>query len=290
MTPMKLGAVLPQQEMGTDPSVIREYAKRVEALGFSQLAAYDHVVGAGLENRPNWSGYYSAEDAFHEPFVLFAHLAAVTTTLEFMTCVIVLPQRQTALVAKQAAELHILSGGRFHLGVGTGWNEVEYEALGVPFERRAARLEEQVGVLRALWADPNVRFEGEYHRITDAGLNPLPGAQVPIWLGGGQSEASADRIARLADGWMAPHIGPDEATPILADLHRRLDALGRSHEGFGVHARLFLAEAPRGEWRDIARAWADLGVTHLDLATGNMGLESVGRHVELLADALGVLA
>jgi probable F420-dependent oxidoreductase len=286
---LRLGAVFPQNGFGRDAGAIRAYARGLEELGLEQLVAYDHVLGAGLSTRPDWDGPYSADDPFHEPFVLFSHLAAVTTTLEFAPCVLILPQRQTALVAKQAAELQILSEGRLRLGVGAGWNEVEYEALGVPFARRAARLEEQIGVLRALWSSPTVDVDDTYHRISDAGINPLPETPVPIWLGGGQTPSSLDRVARLADGWTVMHFTAAEAAPAVAEFWRLVAEHGRDKDAVGLEARLYLGELPRAEWRDEAAAWAELGATRFNLVTDQLGLRTPDEHLATLRDALAGL-
>ena len=171
---MKIGAVFPQTEIGADPAAVADFATAAEEIGYHHLIVYDHVLGASTANRPDWQGPYTAESLFHEPFVLFGYLAGLTKTLELVTAVIILPQRQTALVAKQAAAVDVLSGGRLRLGAGTGWNAVEYEALGENFHNRGVRSEEQIDVMRQLWADDVVSYDGRWHKITEAGLNPLP--------------------------------------------------------------------------------------------------------------------
>jgi probable F420-dependent oxidoreductase len=286
---VKLGAVLPQQQIGSDPDGLRAYALGLEELGLAQLVAYDHVLGAGLADRPDWSGPYSQVDAFHEPFTLFSFFAAVTETLELATCILILPQRQTALVAKQAAELQILSKGRFRLGVGTGWNEVEYEALGIPFERRGDRFEEQIGLLRALWTNDLVSIDGEFHRIVDAGLNPLPEPPPEIWLGGGSTKRAFDRIARLADGWMMPWRPLDVARTEIQEFRRLAESHGRDPGSLGLEVRLYLGRTPREQWREEAETWAELGATRLDLVTEGLGLTTVTEQLETLDDALGVV-
>src|SRR5215475_11621054 len=181
---MQIGVVFPQTEIGADPGAIRAYAQRVKELGFEHLLAYDHVLGADPAVHAPWNGPYDVDTTFHEPFVLFGFIAGITA-LELVTGIIILPQRQTALVAKQAAEVDLLTGGRFRLGVGLGWNRVEYEALGTTFRDRGRRVEEQIEVLRRLWQEPVVSFEGRYHTITAAGINPLPVQRpIPIWMGG----------------------------------------------------------------------------------------------------------
>src|ERR1700740_3046572 len=203
---MRIGVVFPQTELGGDPAVVRAYGQRVEELGFTHILAYDHVVGADPKVHRGWHGPYNIHSTFHEPFVLFGYLAALTT-LELVTGVIILPQRQTALVAKQAAEVDLLTGGRFRLGVGVGWNPVEYEALGLSFETRGQRADEQIPLLRRLLTEQSVTHDGAFDRVTAAGLAPLPVQRpIPIWIGG-QSPPAYRRIGRLADGWF-PQIAP----------------------------------------------------------------------------------
>ena len=182
---MRIGVVFPQTELGGDPGAVRAYGQRAEELGFAHLLAYDHVVGADPQVHQGWSGPYDIDTTFHEPLVMFGYLAAVTTTLELVTGVIILPQRQTALVAKQAAEIDLLSGGRLRFGVGIGWNAVEYEALGEDFGNRGRRSEEQVELLRLLWTQRSVTFDGRYHQVTGAGIAPMPVQRpIPLWIGG----------------------------------------------------------------------------------------------------------
>ncbi|HEY9325316.1 MAG TPA: LLM class F420-dependent oxidoreductase, partial [Candidatus Limnocylindria bacterium] len=183
---MRVGAVFPQLEIGTDPDAIAKYARTVEDLGYDHLVIFDHVLGADANRPGGWTGAYDHRSMFHEPFVLYGYLAAVTSRLRLATAVLVLGQRQTALVAKQAAEVDVLSRGRLTLGVGIGWNAVEYEALGESFTNRGRRIEEQIAVLRALWTQEVVDFKGRWHRIDRAGIDPLPVQRpIPIWMGGG---------------------------------------------------------------------------------------------------------
>jgi probable F420-dependent oxidoreductase len=286
---LRRGALLPQNEIGTDPGAIRAYARGVEELGYRHLTCYEHVLGAGLASRPDWQGRYSAEDAFHEPLVLFAHLAAVTTELEFATCILVLPQRQTALVAKQAAEVALLSGNRFWLGVGAGWNRVEFEALGVSWERRGARLDEQIATLRRLWSAPTVDVAGEFDTIRDAGINPLPERPIPIWIGGAFSAPVLSRVARLADGWMPQTASARELEAPLERVRALLAEHGRAPGDLGLEARLQLARLPRETWADEAAAYAALGATHLTVATHDLGCRSVDDHLEILRELREVL-
>ncbi|MFO1189576.1 MAG: LLM class F420-dependent oxidoreductase, partial [Alphaproteobacteria bacterium] len=200
---MKIGLVFPQTEIGADPIAVRDYVQAVEEMGFNHLLVFDHVLGANSAtyDAERLKGPYRENDMFHEPFVLFGYLAAITKRLELATAVLILTQRQTALVAKQAAEVDVLSGGRMRLGVGTGWNWVEYEALGVPFDDRGPRLDEQVKLLRELWTKPLITFKGQFHSVPDAGINPLPQRRpIPIWFGG-MAEAVIRRVGTIGDGW-----------------------------------------------------------------------------------------
>ena len=207
---MRIGVTFPQTEIGNDPIAIRDYAQTVEGLGYHHLLVYDHVLGADITNRPGWTGAYRLEDPFHEVFVLLGYLAGLTASLELVVGVLILPQRQTALVAKQAAEVDVLSGGRLRLGVGVGWNPVEYEGLGKNFHDRGVRSEEQIALLRALWTAPSISFEGRWERVVAAGINPLPVQRpIPTWIGG-YAEATLRRIGRLGDGWF-PWREPNDA-------------------------------------------------------------------------------
>ena len=208
---MRVGVVFPQTELGGDPGAVRAYGEQVEELGFNHVLAYDHVVGADPNVQTGWSGPYDVHTTFHEPLVMFGYLAAITRSLELVTGVIILPQRQTVLVAKQAAEVDLLSGGRLRLGVGIGWNSVEYEALGEDFSNRGKRSAEQIALLRSLWRDQSVTFEGAFHRLTGAGLAPLPVQRpIPVWIGAG-SAPGYKRVGWLADGWF-PMVAPDRSS------------------------------------------------------------------------------
>jgi probable F420-dependent oxidoreductase len=227
---------------------------------------------------------------FHEPFVLFGHLAALTKRLELVTSVIILPQRQTVLVAKQAAEVDVLSGGRMRLGVGIGWNEVEYEALAEDFRTRAGRLEEQVEVLRALWTQPVVTYAGKWHTITAAGLNPLPVQRpIPIWFGG-SADVAIERIGRLGDGWM-PQMPPNERARALIELLRDATrSAGRAADAVGIESRLGLGQI-RDEkgWGAFAHGWRELGATHLDINTMGAGFTKISQHLDALGKAKAIV-
>ncbi|HSV66009.1 MAG TPA: LLM class F420-dependent oxidoreductase [Mycobacteriales bacterium] len=285
---MRVGAVFPQTEIGNDPAVIRAWAQAVEGLGYQHVLAFDHVLGAGVDTRPGWRGYTN-DDPFHEVFVLFGFLAAVTSTVELVTGVLVLPQRQTALVAKQAAEVDVLSGGRLRLGVGVGWNTVEYEALGESFSNRGVRSEEQVEVLRALWAEPTVTYSGRWHRVDNAGINPLPvRRRIPVWFGG-YAEATLRRVGRLGDGWL-PARAPDEvARDMLDRMREHAREAGRAPEEIGVEPRLTLADVPEHARADYVAGWRDLGATHLCVNTMGLGLATADEHLAALRDTIRLL-
>jgi probable F420-dependent oxidoreductase len=278
---MHIGVVFPQLEIGADPGAIRAYAQAVEDMGFSHILIFDHVLGADITNRPGWQGAYTSKDMFHEPFVLFGYLAAVTQRVGLVTSVIILPQRQTALVAKQAAEVDVLSGGRLRLGIGVGWNAVEYEALNENFHNRGARSEEQIQVLRALWTDEATTFNGRWHHIDAAGINPLPVQRpIPIWIGG--SEASLKRTATLGDGWF-PLAAPDDAMRgMIERLHTYTREAGRDESAVGIEGRLNLNRVPEERWGAYRDSWHELGATHLTIGTMGMGYASVQDHIDAL--------
>ncbi|MCW2906323.1 MAG: hypothetical protein JWL68_1112 [Actinomycetia bacterium] len=286
---MQIGVVFPQTELGPDAGAVRAYGGRVEELGFRHVMAYDHVVGADPAVHQGWSGAYDVRTTFHEPMVMFGFLAALTS-LELVTGIIILPQRQTVLVAKQAAEVDLLSGGRFRLGVGLGWNEVEYEALGQDFRTRGRRIEEQVTLMRRLWTEESVTHEGEFDRVTAAGLAPRPVQRpIPVWFGA-QSERAYRRAGRLADGWF-PQVSPgpelDKAREIVSAAAREA---GRDPAQLGLEGRV----SWRGDATKLAEQagrWNDAGATHLAVNTMGAGLASLGDHLgalEQAAEALGL--
>lgn len=285
---MQLGVVFPQTEIGADPQAIRAYALAVEALGYSHLVAYDHVLGADPAPHPGWTGY-TFRDQFHEPFVLFGHLSAFTH-LELVTGVIILPQRQTALVDKQAAEVDVLSGGKLRLGVGIGWNPVEYEALGRDFQTRGRLVEEQIEVLRLLWSTELITYQGTFHTISAAGLNPLPPRRtIPIWMGG-RADALLRRAARLADGWF-PLGPPDEQRQrMLERFWHYVAEAGRDPTTIGIQAQVNVRDGDPGVWARQTKRWAELGATHTCINTMGAGFTSVEQHTEAIRrykDALG---
>lgn len=263
---MKLGITLPLTDVQGDPSVVRDFAQAAEATGYSHLGAPDHVLGVNVASRPEWGDRNTSKDFFHDPFVMFGFLSACTRTIGFSTQVLILAQRQTVLVAKQAASLDVLSGGRFRLGIGVGWNAVEYVALNENFRNRGKRSEEQVRVLKALWAEPHVSFKGEWHRIEDAGINPLPARRtIPLWFGG-HEDVTLRRIAALGDGWiMLKHPMGDAAKAEIAKLRRYVEEAGREPSAVGVEVWVSTAEGGPEDWRKAVRFWRAAGVTHITL-------------------------
>jgi len=286
---MRVGVVFPQTEIGPDPVAIRDYVQAAEDLGYSHLIAYDHVLGADTRFHEGWSGGYALNDMFHEPLVVFGYMAAITKTLELVTAILILGQRQTALVAKQAAEVDILSGGRLRLGVGIGWNHVEYEALGQNFHNRGRRTEEQIPLLRALWTQEVVNFKGRWNQVTNAGINPLPVQRpIPIWMGAGgrlspvPPETVLRRVARLADGWF-PQFSPDETgRETVTRVREYAREEGRDPSVIGMEARINIIDGDPEFWVNRARAWEDLGATHISVNTMRAGLESPEAHINAI--------
>lgn len=279
---MRVGVTFPQTELGGDAGAVREYAERVEELGFDHILVYDHVVGADPAVHKGWNGPYDVRTTFHEPFVMYGYLAAVTRSLELVTGVIILPQRQTTLVAKQAAEVDLLSGGRFRLGIGVGWNAVEYEALGEDFGNRGKRSAEQIELLRRFWTEQSVSFDGAFHTVTGAGIAPLPVQRpIPVWVGAA-SPPGYQRAGRLADGWF-PMMGPG---PALDDARAVVESAaveaGRDPAAIGMEGRV--------DWRGDSgaaanglAAWADAGASHVSVNTMGAGLKTVDEHLAVLA-------
>jgi probable F420-dependent oxidoreductase len=281
-----VGVIFPQTEMGSDPGAVREYARAAEELGYAHVFVADHVLGAdpsahGELARTGFS--YSHKSVVHEPLTLLAFIAAVTTRLNLCTGILILPQRETALVAKQAAELDVLSGGRLRLGIGVGWNYVEYEALTQDFHNRGRRCDEQIALLRALWTQETVDFHGRWHDVTHAGINPLPVQRpIPVWIGG-YAEAVLRRIGQIADGWF-PLMGPDagglEAVALMREYAREA---GRDPASIGVEGRVRLSEHPNPEdWQGVADIWAEAGASHLSINTMGAGLKGPDEHIDAI--------
>ena len=280
---MEIGAVIPHHEIGNDPGAIRAFAQGAEELGSTHLLVYDHVVGADRNRPGGFEGPYDSNTAFHEPMVLFGFLAGCTTTVELVTAVLILPQRQAVLVAKQAAEIAILSGNRLRLGVGVGWNTVEFDALNEDFHTRGRRQAEQVELMRRLWTEDVFSFDGEFHRFEHAGMLPRPTASVPV-LFGGSATALLERCARLGDGWMPLGSPNDKSAARIASLRSLREAAGLSWDGFEIRAQAQYAGGNPERWRSHATTWRDLGATHLAIATHNAGPTDVDGHLARIAE------
>ena len=279
---MRIGVTFPQTEFGNDPGALRDYAQAIEGLGFTHFLAYDHVLSADPTNRPDWSGPYTTAHPFHEVFVLLGFVAAVTRSLELVTGVVILPQRQTALVAKQAASLDVLSGGRFRLGVGVGWNGVEYEGLNENFRDRGARIEEQIAVMRALWDDTAITFKGRWHTLDNAGINPLPVQRpIPIWIGG-TAEPVIERIGRIGDGWFPQRPPDDEARAATERLRGYAERAGRAPNAVGIEPRINLSQVREDAAAAFLEGWRTLGATHISVNFMNAGFKSPQEHIDAL--------
>jgi probable F420-dependent oxidoreductase len=277
---VKIGVTFPHFDFGADRNAIRQYVKTVVDCGYDYFLAYDHVLGADTTNRPGWSGY-TKDNAFHEIFTLFAYVAALAPELELVSSVVILPQRQTALVAKQAAEIDILTAGNFRLGVGVGWNPVEYEALGEDFHTRGRREEEQISLLRELWTEPVITFCGEFDTVVEAGLNPLPIQRpIPIWIGGA-TDVAVKRAARIGDGWFP--MGPvDDAQRARLQLLRDTAVeYGRNPDEIGIDARTDTFRTGEENWERHLAAWQEAGADYLCVNAMNLGLD-VDGHCALL--------
>ncbi|HEX3791843.1 MAG TPA: LLM class F420-dependent oxidoreductase [Pseudonocardiaceae bacterium] len=280
---MRIGVVFPQTEMGGAVAAVRGYGQGVEQLGYTHVLAYDHVIGADPVAHAPWTGPYNVDTTFHEPMVLFGYLAALTS-LELVTGIIILPQRQTVLAAKQAVEVDLLTDGRFRFGVGIGWNTVEYEALGKQFTNRGRRFDEQITLLRRLWTEHTVTFAGDYETVTAAGLAPLPVHRpIPLWLGA-QSERAYQRVGRLADGWF-PQMGPgDRVDAALAVIEAAATEAGRDPASIQMEPRVSLGADGIDKVVEEVDYWRDKGASHLSINTMNAGLGSVDGHLAALTE------
>jgi probable F420-dependent oxidoreductase len=280
---MRIGVVFPQTEIGPDVGAIRAYGQRVDELGFRHLLAFDHVLGADPAVHVGWDGVYDVRTTFHEPMVLFGYLAALTT-LELVTGVMILPQRQTALVAKQAAEVDLLTNGRFRLGVGVGWNEVEYEALGKDFGTRGRRSGDQVGLLRRLWTEPSVTFASSDERVTGAGIAPLPIQRpIPVWFGG-NSAATYRRVGRLGDGWFPQVLPGPNLDAARSVIEQAAVAAGRDPGALGMEG-MVRWKGSVAKLVDHVDRWRSAGATHLSINTMGAGLATVDDHLDVLRQA-----
>ena len=278
---MKLTAFYASSDLGSDPGVLRDYAQAAEASGYDRLAMGEHVLGADPDRPGGWEGPYTHENEWPDPFPTLALLAGVTQHIELMTGVLILPQRQTVLVAKQAAELDILSGGRFILGVGTGWNAVEYEALGKDFHNRGRRMEEQIALLRALWREDAVSFEGRWHHVTKAGINPRPiRGEIEIWMGGSH-ERVLDRVGRLGDGWFPLRIEVDQVSSGIGRIRAAANEAGRDADAIGVQGSITTGGETAAQV-EYARRLEAAGATHAALFTSGAGFSTPQQHIDAI--------
>jgi probable F420-dependent oxidoreductase len=282
---MRIGVVFPQTQIGADVGAIRAYVQAAEDLGYQHLMVYDHVLGADPAAREGWSGAYDLHDTFHEPFVLFGWLAAFSS-LELVTGVIVLPQRQAALAAKQAAEVDILSGGKLRLGVGIGWNKVEYEALGEDFHRRGRVLDEQIDLMKRLWTEPVVTSSGSRHHVEAAGLAPMPVQRpIPIWLGAEHAEKAFDRVGRVGDGWF-PQVAPGaKLDELIGRVHAAAARHGRDPAAIGMEGRISVRAGELDRVAAEADGWRKASATHVSVNTMPGGRKSVDEHIALIREA-----
>jgi probable F420-dependent oxidoreductase len=282
---MKFGVVYPQTELPADPETLKTFTQAAEQAGFDHILTYEHVLGANPDRPGGWTGPYTHKDAFWDPFTMFSYLAGAGIQLEFVTGILILPQRQTALVAKQAACLDVLCHGKFRMGIGLGWNEVEYIAQGEDFHNRGVRVEEQVDVLRQLWTKPLVTYSGKWHQIPDAGLKPMPVQQpIPIWFGGGH-ERALRRMARLGDGCFPSARKVEDARPKLDLLRSELVAYGRDAAAFGIEPRLPFTVERADDFRKNVADWTQEGASHICVNTLGLGNKTLSEHVKSIQAA-----
>ncbi len=294
---MQFGVVFPQTEIGADPGAVREYVQAAEGMGYSYIFIADHVLGADPSHHDHVAGsYYTHHSVIHETFTTLGFISAITTKVDLITGILILPQRQTALVAKQAAEIDVLSGGRLKLGIGVGWNHVEYEALGQDFHTRGRRSEEQIEVLRALWTQETVNYEGRWHRITNAGINPLPVQRpIPIWLGAGGSaspvpvERVLRRIGRMSDGWFPSFAPGDAGRDAVSRVRQYAVDAGRDPQDVGMIGRLRLPGKQPEDWLDEVKGWQEMQATHVSVEARRGVLGSVDGHIAAIEEAKEVL-
>jgi probable F420-dependent oxidoreductase len=288
---MRLGAVFPFASVRDDPCAIRDFVQAVDDLGYDHIVVYDHVLGSNPASRPGFSMPFTHLSPFYDPLTLFAHMAAISPRLGFVSAVLILPQRQAALVAKQAAIVDVLAGGRIRLGVGTGWNEAEYEALGADFANRGAVMDEQIDLLRALWRDNAITFRGRFHTVSDAGICPLPpNRTIPIWIGGTTAPAMR-RAARTGDGWL-PYAPAREAPALMERFRGTMAAQGRALDGFGIEAIVFTHPGDRPDFGNPPRTlddafrdidvWRREGVSHVSIHSMATTARDVPEHVDFL--------
>jgi len=280
---VRIGAVFPHTEIGNDPAAIRDFVQAAEGLGYHHLLAYDHVVGADPAGYPDLKLIYTHESPFHELFVLFGFLAGQTERIELFSGILILPQRQTALVAKQAAEVDVLSGGRLRLGVAVGWNPVEFDVQGEDFSNRGKRIEEQIEVLRALWTNEVVTYEGTWHTIKDVGINPLPVQRpIPIWFGGGLSDQVIERVGRMGDGWI-PFLTADSAgLESVEKMRAAARAAGRNPDDIKIEHMIQMHQGTPEDWIKEIATLRDIGVSYISGVTMNAGFATPADHIKAI--------
>lgn len=284
---MKIGVIYPQIELKGDPEAVRRIGLATEELGFDHLLVYDHVLGATHDREPKLQGPYTEKDPFHDPFVMLAYLAGLTKRIELVTGILILPQRQTALVARQAADLDLLSHERFRMGVGLGWNYVEYEALGQEFGRRGKRIGEQIALLRRFWSEPLVEFRGEFDRVDRAALNPKPRRPIPIWFGG-FSDAAYRRAAAIGDGFIFVDAAAGDVYEHAKRVRQLVKEAGRPESGFGLQNNMLQPKNAR-EFAEHTLRWRDFGGTHAAVTTMGLGFTTIDQHIDYMknvADAV----
>ena len=286
---MEFGAVFPHNEIGTDPGAIKAYAQGVEALGVTHLLIYDHVLGANPDRPGGWQAPYDNSTTFHEPFTTLAFIAAVTEKLEMVTTILILPQRQTVLAAKQAAQVAVLSNNRFRLGIGTGWNEIEYQGLNENFTNRGKRQAEQVDLMRKLWTHDSLTYNGQFHTIDAASIKPRPSQPVPIWFGG-EAPALLKRCGELGDGWVPLGGANARSQACIEQIHAHRTKAGLSLEGFGIQAQAQYAGGTPDRWSSHAEKWLKLGCTHLAIATHNAGETNADGHLGRIQEYLSAVS
>ena len=287
---MQIGAIFPQTEIGPDPNAIRDYVQAVEGMEFDYLFIADHVLGADPTHHEHVRGsYYTHHSVIHESLTTLAFIAALTTKIRLITGILILPQRQTALVAKQAAEIDVLSGGRLTLGIGVGWNHVEFEALGEDFTNRGIRSEEQIDLMRALWTQEVVDFDGRWHSVRAAGIKPLPAQRpIPVWFGAGGSAGPVPRdvvlrrIARMGDGWFPSFPPGDTAKGVLDKMQTYIAEAGRQPSDVGLAGRIRMPDKSPEEWLAEVEGWQSLGGTHVMAEARRGPLSTVDQHIDAM--------
>lgn len=264
---MRIGTIFPQFEIGVDPAGVRDYAQAAEDLGYAHLTSFDQIIGLDKHSRPDWTYVHDAEDMFHEVMVMFGYIAALTSRIELVTGILVAPQRSTALVAKQAAEVDVLSGGRLRLGVGVGVKPEEFEACGFAFSDRGKRIDEQIDLMRQLWQHDIIDYEGAFHRVERGGINPLPVQRpIPVWIGG-ISRAAIRRTAEIGDGWLPNFQADDFGRKAIEAMWEKAEACGRDPKSIGIEASVTIIDRDPGQLAEEIETWRDMGATHISVST-----------------------